>query len=307
MSLPKDHPIILMYHSIPMHHSKLREHDVFDLRVSSENFAVQMEIVSQERTVLPLEEFIELFAARKLPADATTITFDDGYLDNLSIAKPILERDGIPATVFLTTGTLGTSEFWWDRLERIICEAGSLPEKVNLELHNDPITVALNGSNADTLRSIHGHLRDLEPAARDAAIDGLAETLRVAHCSNRPRPLTEDEVRKLATGTISIGAHTVSHPWLPRLTLNELTHELTESKRHCQGLIGGSVSSFAYPFGAYDGNARAAVIAAGFKLACATLDLPVLSDCDRFALPRIHAKDWSADDFERRICPSSRA
>ena len=297
-----------MYHSIPMYHSKLREHDVFDLRVSSENFSAQMEIVSQQRTAFALEEFIELFAARRLPADAIAITFDDGYVDNLLVAKPILERDGIPATVFLTTGTLGTNEFWWDRLERIICEVGPLPEKVNLELHyNDPITVALNGSNVDALRDIHRHLRDLEPAVRDAAIDGLAETLRVPHCFNRPRPLTEDEVRKLATGTISIGAHTVSHPWLPRLSLNELTHELTESKRHCERLFGGSVPYFAYPFGAYDENVRTAVVAAGFKLACATLDLPVLSDCDRFALPRIQAKDWNAADFERRIRPSDRA
>src|SRR5262249_35878384 len=188
--------------------------------------------------------------------DAVAITCDDGYADNLLFAKPILDRFAVPATIFLATGSLGTAEFWWDRLERLICEAISLPKVVQLHIDHS-VTIPLDGSKTDAVLRIHHHLRDLEPEARDAALDALAESLRPAHMVNPYRPLTEDEVRTLATGTTVIGAHTVSHPWLPRLSSAELTRELVDSKRHCESLVGDVVSFFAYPFGGYDRNSRA--------------------------------------------------
>jgi peptidoglycan/xylan/chitin deacetylase (PgdA/CDA1 family) len=298
--LPNDRPIILMYHSIS---EQPPDYDAFDLRVGAGNFCDHMKIISRNRTPLPLVEFVDLLDRGDLPTDAVAITCDDGYADNLLIAKSILDRFAIPATIFLATGSLGTTEFWWDRLERVICEAGSLPTEVNLNV-NHSVTVPLGGSRTNALLRIYQHLRDLEPRIRDAVIDELAKSLRSTRMINPSGPLTEDEVRTLATGATVIGAHTVNHPWLPRLTSVELTRELVDSKRHCERLVGDVVCCFAYPFGAYDSNSRAAVLAAGFKLACSTIEVPVLADCDRFTLPRIHIKNWDADEFARRICPS---
>ena len=56
-------------------------------------------------------------AAAELPRNALAITFDDGYRDNLTHAAPILARHGLPATIFLATGFIGTAEVpWFDRL-----------------------------------------------------------------------------------------------------------------------------------------------------------------------------------------------
>ena len=53
------------------------------------------------------------------------ITFDDGYRDNLTSAKPILERAEAPATVFITMDRLGAArEFWWDELAHM-CLGGT--------------------------------------------------------------------------------------------------------------------------------------------------------------------------------------
>jgi peptidoglycan/xylan/chitin deacetylase (PgdA/CDA1 family) len=59
------------------------------------------------RRAPPLTEFIRNLKAATLPEDAVTVTFDDGYADNLLAAKPLLAAADIPATVFLATGYLG--------------------------------------------------------------------------------------------------------------------------------------------------------------------------------------------------------
>ena len=141
-------------------------------------------------------------------------------------------------------------------------------------------------SRIDALIRINYHVRDLRfPALREQAIDQLAEELGIDPGIGSLRPLTEDEVRVLASGTTTIGAHTVSHPWLPKLPLPEVARELIDSKRYCEDLVGAAVSSFAYPFGAYDSNIRAAVIAAGYRFACSTVQSAVSAESDKFALP----------------------
>jgi peptidoglycan/xylan/chitin deacetylase (PgdA/CDA1 family) len=46
-----------------------------------------------------------------------SITFDDGYLDNYTVAAPILRRLGLPATFFVTTSFVGSTGFVapWDK------------------------------------------------------------------------------------------------------------------------------------------------------------------------------------------------
>src|SRR5262249_21720858 len=112
--VPNHHPLILMYHSIPR---QVHAYDTFALQVGAQHFCDHMKIISQERIPLPLGEFVDLLDRGDLPADAVAITCDDGYANNLLIAKPVLDRFAVPATIFLATGSLGADEFWWDRLE----------------------------------------------------------------------------------------------------------------------------------------------------------------------------------------------
>jgi peptidoglycan/xylan/chitin deacetylase (PgdA/CDA1 family) len=65
------------------------------------------------RTPISLEQYIADRVAHRLPpARAVVVTFDDGYVDNLELAAPVLARHGVPATVFVVTGRLGGSNSW---------------------------------------------------------------------------------------------------------------------------------------------------------------------------------------------------
>jgi peptidoglycan/xylan/chitin deacetylase (PgdA/CDA1 family) len=58
--------------------------------------------------ILGLSQYLDCRqACRFPPAKSVVITIDDGYVDNDTVARPVLERLGVPATVFLITGTDG--------------------------------------------------------------------------------------------------------------------------------------------------------------------------------------------------------
>jgi peptidoglycan/xylan/chitin deacetylase (PgdA/CDA1 family) len=49
-----------------------------------------------------------------LPSKVIAITFDDGYQDTFTTAFPILQKYGFVATVFVTTGFVGSQHGWRD-------------------------------------------------------------------------------------------------------------------------------------------------------------------------------------------------
>lgn len=83
---------ILTYHSVGS-----RDHE---MNVSPEAFEEQMGWLSENATVISLEE-----AVGRKPGVA--LTFDDGYLDNLTVAAPILRSHRFSATVFVVPGRVG--------------------------------------------------------------------------------------------------------------------------------------------------------------------------------------------------------
>ena len=72
----------------------------------------QLGLASEDAAI---DEFLARHRSGSLEENSIVVTFDDGYLDVLQNAVPILERYQIPATIFVVTGNLG-EPFWWDRL-----------------------------------------------------------------------------------------------------------------------------------------------------------------------------------------------
>ena len=108
-------PVILMYHRVAR-----ARHDPWALAVHPERFEQQMDWLSRHRTVLPMDEFVTLMKRDRLPRTAVGLTFDDGYVDNLTTAKPVLERHNLPATVFALGDRQSVEPFWWDELADLV-------------------------------------------------------------------------------------------------------------------------------------------------------------------------------------------
>ena len=113
--------IALLYHRVAA-----LDCDPWRLAVTPAHFAEHLELVARTCRCVALAELIE-GPDDDDPLPRVAITFDDGYVDLLATAQPLLQRFDLPATLFLPTGLLGSERgFWWDDLARVVLEARSL-------------------------------------------------------------------------------------------------------------------------------------------------------------------------------------
>ena len=104
---------ILTYHRV------IPEPDEFFPSMSVDGFERQMEYLASSCHVMALSEAVEAIEQRAVPNNAVVITFDDGYRDNYDYAYPILRSLSLPATIFLSSGVVGTDGILWhDRVVR---------------------------------------------------------------------------------------------------------------------------------------------------------------------------------------------
>jgi glycosyltransferase involved in cell wall biosynthesis/peptidoglycan/xylan/chitin deacetylase (PgdA/CDA1 family) len=78
--------------------------------VSPAVFREQMEFLKQNYHVLPLKEAVLAAGAGRTKQHVVAITFDDGYKDNATIAAPIMRSLGLPATFFVSTNLIDSTQ-----------------------------------------------------------------------------------------------------------------------------------------------------------------------------------------------------
>jgi peptidoglycan/xylan/chitin deacetylase (PgdA/CDA1 family) len=299
--------------------------------VSLQNFAEHLEILRRYGCPLALKNLSQKRSGQTHGRRRIVVTFDDGYADNLVHAKPLLERNDVPASVFVATGLLGSKGgFWKDYLTQIFLAAGSLPATLNLRIHDDRIHCDLGhaalysekesarhaGWNVSEqhdptarhrlYRSLCERLAPLTDDERQAILQRLQEWAGTESDHDFPhRTLTDDDVVELAQGgLVEIGAHTVTHPMLSALSVVAQRQEIERSKIYLQHLLGKDVTSFAYPYGGmahYTEATVAAVRDAGFELACSNFAGLVRKDTDPWQLPRFLVRDWPGEEFAYQL------
>jgi peptidoglycan/xylan/chitin deacetylase (PgdA/CDA1 family) len=222
-----------------------------------------------------------------LPSRALSITFDDGYADNLSIAAPILSRHGLSATVFISTGYLDGDSMWND----IVIAAFRSTQQTELDLTHLGLGKHVLGSlqhRRAAIQHVIGAIKYLPGGERERRVSQLLEASGVA----RPTGLMlmPHSVRSLVRLGLDIGAHTVTHPILAKLPPGEAWQEIVESKRRLKELVGDRVELFAYPNGKPDDDYGAdhvrMVRDAGFSAAVSTAWGAASRASDVFQLPR---------------------
>lgn len=95
---------------------RVNDRDQNSLTVHPSVFEDLLTVLSREYHIISMTEVLAVLTEdNSFKPRTIAITFDDGYLDNYSIAAPILKQRKIPATFFVTSGYIGTERrFPWD-------------------------------------------------------------------------------------------------------------------------------------------------------------------------------------------------
>ncbi len=257
-------------------------------------FRLQMEQLLEHGTPLHLSELVTRAQNGDVPPGAWSVTFDDGYRDNFDCAYPILRSLGIPATVFLVSGSIEDRRpIWHDR----VFEAFAHARIAELRIGERVMKMALGEARRAALEAFLRAARAHSPAERDVLIEDL-----LRQCGSRPenhlaeRLLTWDQIRSMMGGGMDFGAHTVTHPILSRMPLRDAIAEIETSKAQIESRLKVPVTLFAYPNGSrgdFTSEVKAAVQAAGYTAAVSTVWGANSRDSDPFELRRVGM--WGSD------------
>ena len=295
----RERRLVLLYHRIAR-----IDPDPWSLCVTPEHFAEHLDVLRAWRRV-PLDQLGCSGWRMGGGRCSVSITFDDGYADNLHEAARLLMRSDTPATFFLATGYIGgTREFWWDELERLVYQptGARIPCSASagaIKLLYDP-----NAPKRSTYFELYERLQPLDHHLRRCILDQLLEWNGLtAQGRKSHRSLTPDEVMRLRSeGPFEIGAHTMTHPLLAAQALGSQYEELRASKAWVENLLGEPVASFSYPYGGsghYGPETVRAVADSGFARACTTSAHPVNRNDGPYQLPRFNVTDMDGEQFER--------
>jgi len=269
---------ILTYHRVN------DDGDPFFSALPTAVFERQMRHVARNYRVLPLEDLVERLQRGGLPRNTLAITFDDGYRDNLTHAAPILSRLGLPATIFLATGFIGTAEVpWFDRLAHGL-------KKSTMDAVRTPWgdELALSGLPA-RMRAMERTLEHFKRVPDEERHRGLDELLTALGVTDqrifKNLMLSWDDVHAVRGLGFTIGAHTVNHPILSRVTPQRAWTEILGSRTMIESACGAAPRAFAYPNGGtedYTETVKRLVREAGFTCAVTT----------RFGLNTSNTNPW---------------
>ena len=297
---------ILMFHGLTDQHPNGLENSS-NLHIHADLFADLCAWLRKNSKVISLKEALVLHrAGEPLPRNSVVLTFDDGYASNYHLAYPILRQNNLPATIFAATDFIQNRAWLWpDRLEYAVGNSTKLYLKSSLL--DQPFSFPLT-TDAQRLECIHRlsiALKQMPQEMIHAEITSMEEELGTSLNLAKQipaiyEPLTWPQIREMvASGLITIGAHTHRHLILARCLPETLREELATSNQILADALGSRPSLFAYPNGKagdFNHDTRLALQEAGYEgsVTTETESIYINKDFDPLALSRFGQPESTA-------------
>jgi peptidoglycan/xylan/chitin deacetylase (PgdA/CDA1 family) len=236
---------VLMYHGIDLHGKT----DFNTRFISAEYFEKQIAYFSKYFNILSLTDVYEKrFSKDKLNI---AITFDDGYLNNLKYAIPILEKYQAPATFFIT----GIRDAGMDILWPDFVDMASIKFKGTVEIEGRVFKKNRKGelaSNGQTLKQICKSKPWVYKVKMMNQLQHMNVFKQDSDLIDYWKQLTVEQIKELSNSPIAtIGSHGYYHNNLGCVDSKSATNELVDSKSFLEDLIQKPITAIAYPDGSY--------------------------------------------------------
>ena len=222
-------------------------------------------LLKSKYNMISAQDLYDYFYNGKRLKHACLITVDDGHETSYSVIYPILKKYNVPAIFFVSPYAAVNSDnylFWFQSVRQL--------------------------NNKDSICSsiLNSKIR-IDDACK--LIDNIVKTDNVILKYNQN--MTVDQIKQIdSEGLVTIGAHTLTHPFLGRESDDRSFQEITESVIQLENLLGHEVLYFAYPNGKpnEDWGTREVntLMTTSIKLAFSTLPRNVQRKDNTYAIPR---------------------
>lgn len=267
--------VVLAYHNVLPDDEPVTGETPLHLRESE--FREQLDLLMEFADVVPLAQILESPPNRAQHRLRAAITFDDAYVGTLHVGIPELLKRGLPATLFVPPGLLGSPAFWWDAL------AAQGPE-----------------CHRECLERFQGR--------GDLVLDWARQNaMEIQEQEAHQRPSTVEELVEAADQSsaemISFGPHTLHHPNLTGLTDKEIEAEVSGSMKWLEREGLPTINWFAFPYGLSSPTVEEACRRSGVGAALVVCGgwVPT-GHIDRFHVPRVPIpRGLSPENFLLRL------
>jgi peptidoglycan/xylan/chitin deacetylase (PgdA/CDA1 family) len=283
----------------------------------------QLRLLKSQYVVISPERLLEwLQTGRALPTRAVLLTCDDGLRNTLTDMLPILQEENL-ACLFFVTGASAeeTPEMlWYEQLYLLLQNAPPGPiEIVDPDLRDG--TEQLGNRRALwwnlvkrlSRRDQRGRSRFMQETRGRLGLreDWIKEHTQEPAKARRFLLLTSSELRQLAAQGMTIGAHTLSHPFLSQSSAESVKREIAEGRPVLENVLGRKIWALAYPFGSPGSLGIREVKlakAAGYAAAFVNVGGGFGADLPPFALPRVHVTaEMTLGEFDAHVSGFYRA
>jgi peptidoglycan/xylan/chitin deacetylase (PgdA/CDA1 family) len=248
-------------------------------------FAAQVRHLCSRYRVVAASELLDAIRQRRHREPfPVAITFDDDLATHAEVVVPILASAGATATFFLSGASLHAPyRFWWERLQSAVDQ--------RLDLASLSVGTP---RRATAIHELGRTIEALPPGARKR-VEGELELIV------GPDPpdagLRAELVERLVAAGVELGFHTRRHDLLPLLDDDDLVRAMEEGRGELAALLGGPLTSIAYPHGRADPRVASAARAAGFEVGFTGQPEVVTSQADPLLLGRLSPSYTSVGEF----------
>ena len=223
--------------------------------IQKDSFDKQMQYISRNFNVISLSEAFYLYKNNIYPkAKTITISFDDGYLNNLNVALPIIEKYKIKSTFFISGICAKDSNkpiLWADII-------------ATLKLNNKDVLIKVgdrsfvNHIDVNSGKHLSDLIKKMGVIERDILLNSICSEYNIKESLNIiPNEIwalmNKEDIKKLASSPfVEIGSHGYLHYNYNFIPLKDTLQDMIKSKNALENVLDKEINMIAYPDGGYN-------------------------------------------------------
>jgi peptidoglycan/xylan/chitin deacetylase (PgdA/CDA1 family) len=289
---------ILMFHRVCPEQDMITAPGLSPIEVSTDQFNRILDFFeTRGYQFLSLDQVLENLLAKKRTR-FVSITFDDGYLDNQTIAYPILKKRNIPFSIYITNSFPDRTAVLWQYLLDY-----AVKQQKSIQFSWDEKTYKIDFHDTNQISAFVATIRELIKNTSFSKMNDLL-MLIFQQITLDPYQLTTEktlsweQIEDLSKDPlVTIGAHTLNHQPLVRMDFETAYMDIIQSKSALEQHLGKKAHHFAYPFGDVSPREVELVYKSGFLTAVTTRMGNIFRNSSHhlLTLPRLNGVEMKND------------